>query len=119
MLIDAYVRVSQVAGRSGASLISPTLQRERIERWAKLHGASISTVHEELDQSSARADRPMLMEALHRVEAGEIDGIVVAELDRFGRSLLHSLVAIDRIDQAGGTFVSVKDYLDLRTPRAA
>ncbi len=115
MLIDAYIRVSQVGGRSGPKFISPSLQLERITRWAHLHGATIATVHEELDQSGARADRPLLLAALERVESGETEGIVVARMDRFGRSLLDSLAAIERIDKAGGTFASVDDGLDLTT----
>jgi hypothetical protein len=43
--LDAYVRVSKVAGRAGESFISPTVQRERIEAWAGLHGAEL-TWHE-------------------------------------------------------------------------
>jgi DNA invertase Pin-like site-specific DNA recombinase len=56
------------------------------------------------------------MEALARVESGVSNGIVVAKLDRFGRSLTHGLAAIERIRSAGGTFVSVQDGLDLNIP---
>jgi DNA invertase Pin-like site-specific DNA recombinase len=116
LILDGYVRVSQVAGRSGESFISPSLQREQIEGWANLHGARIARVFEELDQSGARADRPMLMEALTRVERGESEGIIVAKLDRFGRSLVDGLANIERLTDAGGVFVSVQDGLDLSTP---
>jgi DNA invertase Pin-like site-specific DNA recombinase len=115
MLIDAYIRVSQVKGRSGASFISPSLQLERIQRWADLHGATILEVHEELDESGGRRDRPLLLRALDRVETGQTGGIVVARMDRFGRSLLDGLAAIQRIDDAGGIFVSVDNGLDIRT----
>ncbi|MGI8593638.1 MAG: recombinase family protein [Solirubrobacteraceae bacterium] len=115
MLVDGYTRVSQVRGRSGPSFISPALQRERIEAWAKLQGATVGEMFEELDESGARNDRPLLVEALRRVEAGESHGIVVAKLDRFGRSLVDSLAVIDRIRAAGGVFVSVGDGLDLTT----
>ena len=57
----------------------------------------------------------MLLEAIERVETGASDGIVVAKLDRFGRSLLDSLAAIERIRTAGGTFVSVQDGFDVST----
>ena len=40
----ATCRVSQVRGRSGERFISPLVQRERIEGWAKLHGAHIGRV---------------------------------------------------------------------------
>jgi DNA invertase Pin-like site-specific DNA recombinase len=115
MLIDGYIRVSQVRGRSGASFISPAVQRERIESWARLQGAVLGEVFEELDESGARKDRPLLIEALRRVESGESQGLVVARLDRFGRSLTDSLAAIERIQAAGGTFASVGDGLDLST----
>jgi DNA invertase Pin-like site-specific DNA recombinase len=115
MIVDGYVRVSQVKGRKGESFISPAVQREQIVQWAKLKGAVVATVFEELDQSGARSDRPMLVEALARVEDGLTDGIVVAKLDRFGRSLLDSLTAIERIRAAGGTFVAVQDGLDVTT----
>jgi hypothetical protein len=42
-------------------------------------------------------------------------GLVVAVLDRFGRSLVDSLALIDRIQAAGGTFVAVQNGLDLTT----
>jgi site-specific DNA recombinase len=115
VIVDGYVRVSHVGSRGGASFISPALQREKIERWAALHDARLDLVFEELDESGARQDRPMLMEAIGRVEAGTTNGIVVAKLDRFGRSLRHGLVAIERITEAGGTLVSVEDGFDFGT----
>src|SRR4051812_32988475 len=115
MLVDAYIRVSQVAGRSGERFISPVVQRERILGWAQARGARIGEVFEELDESGARADRPLLQEALRRVEAGQSDGIVVSKLDRFGRSFVDSLAAIERIRAAGGVFASVEDGFDLST----
>jgi DNA invertase Pin-like site-specific DNA recombinase len=115
MIVDGYVRVSQTRGRHGERFISPVVQREQIEGWARAHGAMVATVFEELDESGARADRPLLTTALERVERGVTQGLVVAKLDRFGRSLPDSLAAIARIRAAGGTFVSVQDGLDLST----
>jgi DNA invertase Pin-like site-specific DNA recombinase len=113
--LDGYVRVSQVRGRGGDSFISPAMQRERITQWAAAFGHDLVIVHEEFDESGARADRPALLRAIERVEAGDVDGIVVAKLDRFARSLIDGLQMIERIQQAGGTFVSVADGLDLTT----
>jgi hypothetical protein len=39
VIVDGYVRVSQVAGGSGVSFISPAVQREQIERWVDYHVA--------------------------------------------------------------------------------
>jgi DNA invertase Pin-like site-specific DNA recombinase len=116
VLVDGYVRVSQVAGRGGERFISPTVQREQIEGWATANAVQIGQVFEELDESGARSDRPLLIAALERIECGASQGIVVAKLDRFGRSLVDGLAKIDRIAAAGGTFVSVQDGLDLSTP---
>jgi DNA invertase Pin-like site-specific DNA recombinase len=110
-----YVRVSRVGGRAGDSFISPAQQRDRITAWAAAYGHQLVDVHEELDESGARVDRPKLLAAIKAIEDGQADGIVVAKLDRFGRSLVDGLQLIDRIHKAGGTFVSVADGFDLTT----
>jgi site-specific DNA recombinase len=115
MVLDGYVRVSRVHGRSGEGFISPAVQREQIERWAELRGAFIGHVFEELDESGGRRDRPLLMRAVERVERGESDGLVVAYLSRFGRSQLDGLTTIERITRAGGVFFSVQQGLDFST----
>jgi DNA invertase Pin-like site-specific DNA recombinase len=115
VLVDGYVRVSHVGGRAGERFISPSVQREQIQAWATMRGATVGEVFEELDESGARKDRPLLMQALARIESGQSNGLVVAKLDRFGRSLVDCLAAIERIRAAGGTFVSVRDGLDLDT----
>jgi DNA invertase Pin-like site-specific DNA recombinase len=57
----------------------------------RLRGARLGEVFEEFDESGSRAGRPLLERALARVEAGESQGLVVAKLDRFGRSLSDGL----------------------------
>jgi site-specific DNA recombinase len=116
MLVDAYLRVSKTRGRTGPSFISPVQQREKIETYCTLHGYRIGEEHEELDQSGARRDRPKLMRAVERIEAGQSGGLVVAKLDRFGRTLVHGLATIERIQQAGGIFASVMDQFDTASP---
>jgi hypothetical protein len=123
MILDGYIRVSDVRRRSGERFISPVVQREQIERWAKLRGALIGHVFEELDESGGRRDRPLLMEAVERVERGESDGLVVAYLSRFGRSQLDGLTTIHRITRAGGPedrlHVRLDDRVDDRPGRRA
>jgi DNA invertase Pin-like site-specific DNA recombinase len=116
MVVDGYVRVSVVGGREGPSFISPKVQREQIEAWARLSGARIGEVFVELNESGGRSDRPLLLSALERIDDGTSHGIVVAKLDRFGRSLIDGLSKIERIMDAGGIFVSVQDGLDISTP---
>jgi DNA invertase Pin-like site-specific DNA recombinase len=71
VIVDGYVRVSQVAGRSGESFMSPSVQRAQIEAWAGRTGALVAQVFEEFDESGARGDRPLLEAAIKRCEAGE------------------------------------------------
>jgi site-specific DNA recombinase len=116
MNLDAYIRVSRVGGRAGETFISPTAQREKITKFADLHGHRVVRLHEDLDQPGSNAARPGFQAALARVEAGETDGIVVTKLDRFARSVADAAVAIRRLRDAGGQLVSVEDNFDSSTP---
>ncbi|HZA59371.1 MAG TPA: recombinase family protein, partial [Solirubrobacterales bacterium] len=100
MNLDAYIRVSRVAGREGEAFISPKVQRERIESWADGHGHTIGRWFEDLDQPGSRLERPGLTEIMSRVEARESAGVIVAKLDRFGRSVVHLARLIERLREA-------------------
>jgi DNA invertase Pin-like site-specific DNA recombinase len=115
LCVDGYVRVSQVGKRKGERFISPAVQRELIESWAAMRGARVLEVFEELNESGGREDRPLLERALGRVESGISQGIVVSKVDRFGRSLISGLAAIERVQVSGGIVVSVQDGLDTST----
>ncbi len=110
MVFDGYIRVPRAAGRE--HFVSADLQRKQIEGWARAHDAILANLYEELDKSGAG---PLLIEALERVEAGESDGVIVARLERLGRSAAEALQTIRRIEEAGGTLVSVQDDFDTTT----
>jgi DNA invertase Pin-like site-specific DNA recombinase len=114
--IDGYIRVSRVNGREGDRYISPAVQREKIAAFAKVRGHTIVKWWDEQDQSGAKADRPMFQAALARVESGETQGIAVAKLDRFARSVTDGGLALRRIRDAGGELVLVEEGLDTSTP---
>jgi site-specific DNA recombinase len=113
--MDPYIRVSRVAGRKGESFQSPEKQRDEIAAWAKLRGVEVGEVFEDLDVSGAKASRPGLDAAMARVEAGESDGIVVAKLSRFGRSVTDGLKLVKRIHDAGGKFAAIDLGIDPTT----
>ena len=112
----AYIRVSQRRGRDGESFQSPIQQRERIEMTARAFGHEIVDMYEEIDESGTRADRPLLQRALRRIEAGEVDGLAVYKIDRFGRSQLDGLLQLRRLRSVGGVLISAGDGLDSTTP---
>jgi DNA invertase Pin-like site-specific DNA recombinase len=114
--LDGYIRVSRVGGREGESFISPKVQREKIQGYAKLHGHRIVKWHEDFDEPGSRDDRPGFQAALARVEAGSTDGIAVAKLNRFARSVVDGRHALARLSAVDGTLVLVEEGLDTSTP---
>jgi DNA invertase Pin-like site-specific DNA recombinase len=110
LVLDGYIRVAKSARRE--RFVSADLQRAQIEAWARTHETSLATVYVELDRSG---ERRLLLEALERVEAGETDGVIVAKLERLGRTAIEALQTIRRLEEAGGTLVSVQDGFDLGT----
>lgn len=97
MRADGYVRVSRVSGREGANFISPDVQRERIRAHAKALGHEIATIHQDLDLPGSHSKRPGLQRALTRIERGTVQGLIVARLDRFGRSTIDIHRNLERI----------------------
>ena len=112
MQFAGYIRVSRVGGRGGDSFISPQEQRERIKAWARSQSHSIVKWHEDLDQPGSKADRPGLVAAIEEIEAGQSKGLVVARLDRFGRSVQDSANLLARIRDAGGVLCTVGEGID-------
>jgi DNA invertase Pin-like site-specific DNA recombinase len=111
-----YIRVSRIAGREGDSFISPDVQRERIEAHAKAHGHEVVSWETDLDQPGSRYMRPGFQRALEAVERGEANGVIVARLDRFARSVAGAAQAVARLEASGGVLVAVDLGLDTSTP---
>lgn len=112
MGVDGYIRVSRVAGRDGERFISPTEQRKGIEGWTRLHNRPLLHVFEDLDQSGKKRHRPGLDQAIERVQRGESDGIVVAKLDRFGRSVAHLGELLDILAAHDAALFTVAEGID-------
>jgi site-specific DNA recombinase len=113
--LDAYIRVSKVAGRQGESFISPSVQRERIEGWAQAHGRSVIWHEPDLDASGGTMNRPVFDQIMERIRSGQSAGMIVAKLDRFARTLAGALGTLEEFERHGAALVSVADNLDLST----
>src|SRR5262252_1297445 len=106
-------RVSRVAGRDGDSFGSPEVQEKTCLAHCKQKRYVVSKIIRELDVSGGtEMHKRELEDSLRAIEEGELDGIVVAKIDRFSRDMLGGLLAIDRIHKAGGFIVAVDDGID-------
>jgi DNA invertase Pin-like site-specific DNA recombinase len=100
------VRVSYVGDRKdkGDSFVSPTEQRQQIERVRQREDWPLVEVLEELDVSGGTplAKRRGLRRALELVETGQADIILVAYFDRLWRDLVVQLEVVPRVERVGG-----------------
>src|SRR6185295_9457992 len=93
------VRVSHVGGRSGESFVSPDDQAKRIKAACRRDGLRLVDVVREMDVSGGTPleRRPGLRRAVELVEAGKVDTIVVAYMDRLVRSVAVQLEVLERV----------------------
>ncbi len=117
MRLIAYIRVSQVGDRSGASFISPDIQAEQIKAKARLGGHEVvGAPIQDLDETGGNLKRPGWERAVEQVMSGRADGIAVAKLDRFSRNLRDALGVIEQFEAAGKVIVSAAEDFDPTTP---
>src|SRR5690349_21158711 len=77
-----------------------------------LHKAGCGKIYQEM-ASGAKADRPVLDEALRYLRAG--DTLVVWRLDRLGRSLKHLIAVVAELAERGIGFKSLTEQIDTTT----
>src|SRR3954454_19289508 len=114
--LDGYVRVSRVGGRQGEGYISPAVQREAIEGYARELDGEIVAWHDDQDASGGNVERPAFQAALERLRAGAPNGIVVMRVDRFARSVADGAAIVRDIIDTGQVFASCHERIDPRTP---
>lgn len=113
--LAAYTRVS-TAGQA-ASGIGLEAQRKAISDAANSGGFSVGAWHEDAGRSGATMRRRSgLQAALAQVKAGEVGGIVVAKIDRLGRSSADVLGLVEQAQKEGWRLVALDVGLDTTTP---
>ena len=113
--VDVYIRVSRVMGREGESYISPQVQEERCRAQLAADGYEVGQVFTDEDQSGSTQDRPAYNRAMERVRDGLSGGIVVAKLNRLGRTTRGVLEDIAEIESYGAVVLAVDEKLDTST----
>jgi DNA invertase Pin-like site-specific DNA recombinase len=108
-----YVRVStEEQGESGAGLDA---QRSAIERECAERGDVLVGIETDV-QSGRTMRRPGLKRALEQLATGELDGLVVAKVDRLSRSLLDFSGLVETARKQGWNLVVLDLGVDLSTP---
>src|SRR5579859_924706 len=107
--MDAYVRVSRVAGRDKTDAYGTVENQEAaIRQWAERERVPIARVEVEEDVSGGKAiDDRKLGELVKRAERGVTQGIVVYNVSRFARNLLEGKTAIERLRAVGARLADV------------
>lgn len=115
MRAAVYVRVSTEEQIEGTSLDT---QRERCRAQASANGWEVVAEFADEGRSGAKvgADRPELERLMAACRRREVDAVIVAKLDRFGRSNRHLAVALGELDDLGVAFASVNERIDSSTP---
>jgi DNA invertase Pin-like site-specific DNA recombinase len=113
--LAAYIRVSTVA--QAASGIGLAAQRLAILEASQVQGFEIASWHEDAGKSGATITRRAgLRAALGEVAAGRVGGIVVAKVDRLGRSSADVTGLVERAQREGWRLLALDCGLDTTTP---
>lgn len=115
LVAGAYIRVSTGLQVEGFSLDA---QRRALSMHCAAQGWRYVEYAEEGESASkeSASARPEFRRLLADVEARKVDVVLVHKLDRFSRNLVVTMQSLARIDQAGASFVSLSEHIDLTTP---
>lgn len=103
-------------GREGPGYISPSVQRDAIQRWADYRGHTIAEWHVDEDESGGTQNRPGLRTAIQRVQTGETEGIACWRLNRFARNIAGAITDVERVKAAGGQLAFIEEDIDPAGP---
>lgn len=108
-----YVRVStEKQADVGVSLEAQTA---KIRAMAVVQGAELVDVLIDAGESAKSLRRPGMARLLELVDAGAVDTVIIAKLDRLTRSVADLAELLKRFERRGVALVSVADALDTRS----
>jgi site-specific DNA recombinase len=105
-----YARVS--TDKQADRGVSLEAQTEKIRAMTLVHGAEIADIIVEAGESAQSLNRPGLQRLLALVDAGEVQTVIVAKLDRLARSVKDLCELLERFERRGVALVSVAESLD-------
>src|ERR1700682_6445517 len=110
--VAIYARVSTLNNRQ-----NPEMQLRELTEYCQRRGWEIAGEYIDEGVSGTKDRRPQLDRMMNAARSREFDVLLVWKLDRFARSLKHLVTAIADFEALGVQFVSLRDNLDLTTPR--
>ena len=114
MKVVAYVRVS--TDQQADHGVSLDVQRAKVRSYADLYDLELVEVIADEGWSAKSLRRPGLERALAMLERGDVDGLLVAKLDRLTRSVRDLGNLVDEYFRDGGrALLSVGEQVDTRS----
>jgi site-specific DNA recombinase len=108
-----YVRVStEKQADFGVSLEA---QSEKVRAMAVVQGAELAEIIIDAGESAKSLNRPGMDRLLSLVDAGAVDTVIIAKLDRLTRPVADLAELLKRFERRGVSLVSVADSLDTRS----
>lgn len=106
-----YIRVSSTS-QASPEKTSLERQAEKIKLQARLKEFELVKIYDEAGVSGATMDRPALQELMADAEAHKFEAVIVWDISRFGRNLLHLKQNTERLKELGIAFLAIDNGID-------
>jgi len=107
----AYLRCSTLKQLKEGSI---NVQKDQLSSYAKYHKLKISRYY--IDEGvSGAVEKPNLNRLMRDIASFEIGGVITVDLTRFGRDTVELLSNIQKINDLGKKFISIKNNIDTST----
>src|SRR5256885_12778554 len=115
MRVIGYIRVS--TDEQATNGVSLAAQEQKVRAYCALYDLELVELIHDPGASAKTLDREGLSRALAALDRGEVDGLVVAKLDRLTRSVVDMATLVNEYfgERAGKSLFSVADAIDTRT----
>ena len=110
MLAIGYARVS--TERQAEQGVSLGAQKERIQAMAVVQNATLLDVIVDGSESAKNLNRPGLQHILSLIQAGKVQAVIVAKLDRLTRSVKDLCGLLELFEKRNVALISVAESLD-------
>src|SRR5579862_478806 len=105
-----YARVS--TDKQADRGVSLDAQAEKIRAMAVVHSAELIDIIVDGGESAKSLNRPGMARLLALVDAGEVQVVIIAKLDRLTRSVKDLCTLLERFSKRGVSLISVAESLD-------